>query len=122
MKDHPQPIDIRRESSHEIEIEFDDGKVVRWTSRQLREVCPCATCREKKRGDQATTQNPEKDAPASYSLPVISASEARPLTILGMRPVGQYGYCIDFSDGHSSGIFLFDSLYDAPSKDRPSAR
>ena len=31
-------------------------------------------------------------------------AEARPLTIQGMKPVGNYAYSIDFSDGHGSGI------------------
>ena len=44
-------------------------------------------------------------------LPVLSAAEAKPMTIASMSPVGQYGYNVGFSDGHHSGIFLFEVLY-----------
>ena len=27
-----------------------------------------------------------------------------------MTPVGHYAYCIDFSDGHNTGIFTLESL------------
>ena len=47
-------------------------------------------------------------------LPVLSAAEAQPLRIDAMSPVGQYAYSIDFSDGHSSGIFTFAMLHDSP--------
>jgi DUF971 family protein len=29
-----------------------------------------------------------------------------------MKPVGQYAYAISFSDGHETGIYLFDYLHD----------
>ena len=38
--------------------------------------------------------------------------EARPTTIEHMRPVGNYAYNIGFSDGHDSGIFTFDYLFE----------
>ena len=68
---------------------------------ELRSVCPCATCREKR------AQPPE---PAKGLLPVLSLAEARPLAILGMKPVGNYAYSIAFSDGHDTGIFTLEFL------------
>jgi DUF971 family protein len=102
------PIAIRRDGESAIVITFDDDKEVRWTAAELRKACPCATCREKKRGEEEKQQD---TAPKAMLLPVLSAAEARPLTIGSMNPVGQYGYNIGFSDGHNSGIFLFDLLY-----------
>jgi DUF971 family protein len=43
-------------------------------------------------------------------LPVLKPEEVAPLTIAGMKPVGQYAYSIEFSDGHSSGIYTLDYL------------
>ena len=37
-------------------------------------------------------------------------AEARPLTIAGMQPVGNYAYSIEFSDGHDTGIFTLELL------------
>jgi DUF971 family protein len=45
-------------------------------------------------------------------LTVLSAAEARRLTIAGMRPVGAYAYNIAFSDGHDSGLFTLERLRD----------
>jgi DUF971 family protein len=43
-------------------------------------------------------------------LPVLSAAEARPLKVEGMRPVGNYAYAIAFSDGHDTGIYTLEFL------------
>jgi DUF971 family protein len=32
------------------------------------------------------------------------------LAIAGMKPVGQYAYSVEFSDGHSSGIYTLEYL------------
>ncbi len=102
------PVSIDREGSSVIVVRFDDGHEVRWTALALRKACPCATCREKKRADDDKQAGETKQ---TMLLPVLSAAEARPLTIESMAPVGQYGYQVGFSDGHNSGIFLFDLLY-----------
>jgi DUF971 family protein len=41
---------------------------------------------------------------------VLSPQELAPLSIAGMTPVGQYAYSIEFSDGHSSGIYTLEYL------------
>ena len=101
------PVSIARDGDSAIVITFDDDKQVRWTAAELRRVCPCATCREKKRADEEKSAGQSK----AMLLPVLSAAEARPLSIGSMSPVGHYGYNVEFSDGHNSGIFLFDVLY-----------
>ena len=89
-------------SNQFLEIEWNDGKVCQYPLSHLREACPCATCREK-RAEPKKPNNP-------LALNVLSATEARPLTIDGMKPVGNYAYSIEFSDGHDTGIFTFDLL------------
>ena len=103
--DDLMPVSIQREAKASICIEWNDQTSTRWTAGQLRKACPCATCREKRRGSQ------EQTAQRPAMLPVISAAEAQPLTIESMRPVGSYAYNIAFSDGHSSGIYPFATLY-----------
>jgi DUF971 family protein len=43
-------------------------------------------------------------------LSILTAEETVPLTIMGMKPVGNYAYNITFSDGHSSGLFTIELL------------
>lgn len=82
-----------------IEIAWSDGRRAVYTPRLLRDACPCATCRE------------QRATPSGKSLlPVLTPQETVPLAVTGMRPVGQYAYAIEFSDGHSSGIYTLDYL------------
>jgi len=97
------PRSIRRlddpRSPGAIEIAWSDGATSVYTPRLLRDACPCATCREKR-------VEPARPNP----LTVLAPEELAPLTISGMKPVGQYAYSIEFSDGHSSGIYTLDYL------------
>ncbi len=97
-------------SAHPVQLDrTDSGLVIVWSDgfrqaialRELRDACPCATCREKRT---------ESDAQPAALLPVISMEEAQPLAIDGMKPVGNYAYGIAFSDGHDTGIFTFELL------------
>jgi DUF971 family protein len=100
------PVSISRDGDAGIAISWSDGQVTHWSAAALRLACPCATCREKKRAPAAAANG----AAEKPGLPVLSAAEARPLRIESMRPVGNYAYQIAFSDGHSSGVFLFELL------------
>jgi DUF971 family protein len=94
------PVKMALDESGQLLIDWSDGQRRQYTIRELREQCPCATCREKR------AQPP---APAPL-LQVLSPAEARPLKIQGMRPVGNYAYTIDFSDGHDTGIYTLEFL------------
>ena len=94
------PVQLDRSASG-LEIAWSDGFRQAIPLRDLRDACPCATCREKR------TEGESK--PAAL-LPVISMEEAQPLAIEGMKPVGNYAYSIAFSDGHDTGIFTFELL------------
>ncbi|WP_145420958.1 DUF971 domain-containing protein [Planctomycetes bacterium K23_9] len=102
------PTDIKREGDSIIVIDWSDGTETQWTAARLRKACPCATCREKKRGNDEA----KEDATGPMLLPILSAAEAKPLRIESMRPVGSYAYNIAFSDGHNSGIFPFVLLHE----------
>ncbi|QEF95991.1 hypothetical protein Mal15_00170 [Stieleria maiorica] len=102
------PESIARDGESAIVITWTDGQVSRLTARELRQACPCATCREKKRADEKADEEPSMP----LTLPVLKAEEARPLTITSMKPVGSYAYNIAFSDGHSSGLYPMKMLYE----------
>lgn len=89
-----------------LQIDWSDGQKRQYTFRELRDNCPCATCREKR----AQPAEPPKPPGAFAGLPVLSPAEARPLKIVQMQPVGNYAYAIHFSDGHDTGIFTLESL------------
>jgi len=95
-----QPTKLEITAGGRLRIAWSDGQVREYAVRELRDKCPCATCREKR----------SAPPPPATSLPILSAAEAAPLRIAAMNPVGHYAYGIDFSDGHSTGIFTLESL------------
>lgn len=95
-----QPVKLELAASALL-IVWSDGQVRDYPVAQLRNDCPCATCREKRDAKAA--------APATL-LPVLRVEETRPLTIEKMHPVGNYAYSIHFSDGHDTGIYTLEML------------
>ena len=68
-----------------------------------------ADCARAAPAPPAARNGPSRPSP-SGGLHVLSLAEARPLKILGMKPVGNYAYSIAFSDGHDTGIFTLELL------------
>ena len=81
-------------------IAWSDGVRRTYGVRELRDACPCATCREKRNAPP----------PPAGMLPVLSAAETKPLAFEGMTPVGRYAYAVQFSDGHDTGIYPIELL------------
>ena len=94
------PTELSQPDEERLEIRWSDGQVRRYLVHDLRDACPCATCREKR----------NEPPPPAAMLPVISPEQAQPLRITGMQPVGNYAYAISFTDGHDSGIYEFTLL------------
>jgi DUF971 family protein len=95
-----RPTQVALASPETLRITWNDGQVREYSIRELRDACPCATCREKRMA-------PPSAAPL---LPVLSAAETQPLRLLGADPVGGYAYSLNFSDGHDTGIFTLEHL------------
>lgn len=93
----PYPTKLELLEGNQLLIVWSDGQHRQYAFRELRDRCPCATCREKRNAPQPM-------------LRVLSDAEAQPLRILGMQPVGNYAYSINFSDGHDTGIYSFELL------------
>jgi ATP-binding protein involved in chromosome partitioning len=90
----PIPHAINRQNDG-LKIEWDEhGHVGFYPARALRLACPCAGCVEEMSG------RPLLD-PASVS------ADIRPISI---ALVGAYGLKIQWSDGHSTGIYTFERL------------
>jgi DUF971 family protein len=95
-----QPEKLGLTSAGQLRIDWSDGEAREYSVRELRDKCPCATCREQR----------SAPPPPLTQLPILSAAETQPLRIIAMTPVGRYAYGIDFSDGHNTGIYTLESL------------
>src|SRR4051812_49537434 len=95
---HPTALQLPPDTR--LQIDWSDGSCRVYRIRELRDACPCATCREKR----------DQPPPDPLALPILKMVQTQPLTISAMEPVGNYAYSIRFSDGHDTGIFAFDLL------------
>jgi DUF971 family protein len=91
----PVPTEITLHAQSQVlEIAFDDGKRFRLPSEFLRVYSPSAEVRGHGPG-QEVLQAGKKD-----------------VAITAVEPVGQYAVQLRFSDGHDTGIYSWDLLYD----------
>jgi DUF971 family protein len=91
----PQPTEIRlHQKSRVLEIAFADGKSFRLPCEFLRVYSPSAEVRGHGPG-QEVLQTGKQD-----------------VEITRIDPVGSYAVQLAFSDGHDTGIYSWDLLYD----------
>lgn len=94
-KNTPRPTEIKlHQKSRELELVFDNGREFRLSCEFLRVYSPSAEVRGHGPG-QETLQIGKKE-----------------VTIDAIEPVGNYAVVLGFSDGHDSGIYSWDYLYD----------
>lgn len=90
-----------RDAAGALDITWGDGHQSIYSLRDLRQLCPCAACREAR---HEATQNTDPFR--------VLASTIRPASyeITNIEPVGRYGMKITWGDGHSTGIYTFEYL------------
>jgi len=106
------PINVAREESSGIRIEWSSGEHVFIPSRALREHCPCASCREK-RGDSSHQQ---PLSPGKRKLQVLQATVEEELGLKQVWPVGNYAIGMRWADKHDSGIYSYQYLRELSSR------
>src|SRR4051812_45170454 len=75
-------------------VRWDDGRESRFAPKWLRARCPCAECVEEWSGRRVVGEAQVKDG-------------VKPQ---GMNEVGRYAMQVEWSDGHSTGIYSWDYL------------
>lgn len=91
----PRPTEIKlHQKSRELEITFDDGRQFRWSCEMLRVYSPSAEVRGHGPGQE-----------------VLQIGK-RNVEITAIDPVGTYAVKLTFSDGHDTGLYSWDFLYD----------
>jgi len=86
--------DIDIDRTRAMTLTYDDGRACTFELEQLRQACPCATCRGwRDRGEPSWPRG------ASTTLSITDA-----------ELVGAWGISLVWSDGHSTGIYSWDAL------------
>ena len=89
------PTNIRAlQADQLLEVTWPDDRVDRLRYHRLRSECPCASCRNEWTGER-----------------VLDPASIRPdLKLVAMENIGTYAVQIAWNDGHSSGLFTWESL------------
>ena len=88
------PTEIRQAGPNRLAITWSDGIASEYDVRALRLACACAQCVDEWTGAQTLD-------------PATVPEDVQPLRI---APVGRYAIRIDWSDGHTAGIYSFRRL------------
>jgi ATP-binding protein involved in chromosome partitioning len=88
------PVGMRRAGPKTLEILWEDGASHQFDVRDLRIACPCAACNDEMSGEPLVD-------PSTIAMDV----EPREVT-----SVGRYALSVNWSDGHSTGIYDFIGL------------
>ena len=80
----------------QIEVEWGNGEVSRFSAYDLRLSCPCALCVDEWTGERRISPN---------SIPLDIVPKHAKL-------VGNYAIQIEWSDGHNAGIYTFTYLHE----------
>jgi DUF971 family protein len=89
------PTNIRALQAEQVlEVTWPDDRIDRLPYHRLRSECPCASCRNEWTGER-----------------MLDPASIRPdLKLSGMENIGTYAIQLGWSDGHSSGLFSWETL------------
>jgi DUF971 family protein len=98
LSDRTTPVDLHLRKTECLEVAWADGHRSVLPLRMLRKFCPCAGCQG------------ERDLLGRTRMPIVRTTYDGPITATGGELVGNYAMKIDWSDGHSAGIYTFEYL------------
>lgn len=91
------PCGIRlKRSERVLELDWPQRATSRLAARELRCECRCAACVDEFTGARLLDPRTVPDD----------------VGIQGVRPVGNYALALQFSDGHQTGLFTFEHLWE----------
>ena len=99
----PVPVGITlHRASHVLEVAFDDGAVFRLPAEYLRVNSPSAEVQGHGPGQK------------------VLVAGKRDVNVDAVEPVGNYAVLLRFDDGHATGIYSWDVLYDLGRHQEPN--
>ena len=95
-----RPTSIVRANQYDVKVTWGDGTEVVYPARRLRMECPCAVCVDELTGMRRLQES-------------MVAEDVHPA---GIDPAGHYAIQIHFSDGHNTGIYTWEKLFELGKK------
>jgi DUF971 family protein len=100
----PADVKVQVSTGAGVDIVWADGHCSHYDFAYLREQCPCATCDDQRRKKAAA---PVQGSGGTAS--VLPLYKPRP-GARAAKSMGNYALQIEFTDGHSTGIYSYDHL------------
>ena len=95
MTEAAAPASIRAHQAEQVlELDWGEGPPHRLAYRVLRGECPCASCRDEWTGERILKLESIRDD----------------LRLEGMETVGNYAVRLAWNDGHSTGLYSWETL------------
>ncbi len=95
----PNLIQVKPVNPTALALNFENGESFVLSYLDLRFACPCASCVDEITGQRTLKRESIK-------------ADIKPNRV---DPVGRYGIQIEWSDGHRTGMYHFDRLYEIAS-------
>ena len=92
----PVPQKIRLSEPGKLSVQWNDGTACIYPFPLLRKKCPCASCES------------ERDSNGAGFIPLFTKDA---LTLEKIEQSGSYAVRLHWKDGHDSGIYDFEYLY-----------
>ncbi|MBK7230521.1 MAG: DUF971 domain-containing protein [Ignavibacteriales bacterium] len=89
------PVKIKIIDKKELQILWDDGNSCSLNLKELRKLCPCATCLA------------EREKQSKMYIPLFAENQ---VTIKSIDQIGKYAIQIKWNDGHNTGIYEYTFL------------
>jgi DUF971 family protein len=89
------PVKIKIIDKKELQILWDDGNSRSLNLKELRKLCPCATCLA------------EREKQSKMYIPLFAENQ---VTIKSIDQIGKYAIQIKWNDGHNTGIYEYTFL------------
>ena len=100
---HPRPTNVTADRERRVlTISWNDGRECSYSFAGLRAVCPCVLCQ----GGHANMGRPADKL-------LLQKSQNDALNLDTATAVGSYAIQFAWTDGHDSGIYTWNYLYEA---------
>ena len=108
IDERKKPVDVKvRVSTGEgVEITWSDRHTSRYTFPYLRDLCPCALCKD----EREKKENATVPAPGGLARNPLFPMFKPKVTAKKASAIGNYAIQIEYSDGHATGIYSFEHL------------
>ncbi len=100
----PASVKVHVTTGAGVDITWSDGHASHYDFTYLREQCPCALC-----NDERIRKGAVAGVASGGSTAVLPMFKPKPKA-RAAAAVGNYAIQMEFSDGHSTGIYSFDYL------------